>query len=309
MIYTLTLNPALDKTAEIPNFSLDKVNRTASIRTDAGGKGINVSKVIKKMGGESIALGILGGGSGKKIKDMLDTSGIKSNFTFTDAETRTNLKIADPINRTYTDINESGDFVAQSVIDSVTDSLLTQLKPDDILIVAGSLPKGAPDDTYQILRNKSNKTGAKVFFDADGRLLENGIKALPFLIKPNRDELSSLVGKPLETLDEVKKAALKLVEKGIKKVVVSLGKDGALFVTENEIIYAEAIPVEVKSTVGAGDSVVAALALSEMKMLTLEETARLCTATGAANVMSEGTKAADFSLIQKLLPQVKLQRL
>jgi len=309
MIYTLTLNPALDKTIEIPNFTLDTVNRVTTLRLDAGGKGINVSKVIKKMGGESVALGILGGNSGKSIKNMLDLEGIKSDFYFTEKETRTNLKIVDKANNTFTDINESGELIENLCIDNYLYNKLSKLQKNDIIVIAGSLPKGADQDTYKTFIIKCKEKGIKVFFDADGDALKNGIQACPYLIKPNIDELSRIFGTPLKSIKEIKSAADSLISKGINFVAVSMGGDGALFVTEKATIFAEAIPVEVKSTVGAGDSMVAALALSEEKGLSITDTARLAVATSAANVMCEGTQAADMKKIEELLLKTVLRKI
>ena len=148
MIYTVTLNPALDKTVEIPDFSLDSVNRIVSVRSDPGGKGINVSKVIQKLGGKSVAMGILGGTAGRALQEALDMLELKSDFLFVDGETRTNMKIIDPVNHTNTDLNEPGPAVSEEVLRKLLDRLLARLKKGDITVISGSLPKGAEKDTY-----------------------------------------------------------------------------------------------------------------------------------------------------------------
>ena len=203
MIYTVTLNPALDKTVEIPNLALDTVNRITKMRTDPGGKGINVSKVIAKLGGTSKAIGILAGNSGKAIQDALDGEGLAHNFRFVPGETRTNLKVIDPENHTNTDINEPGLTVTDADLDALLHDLLAEVHAGDIVVLAGSLPKGAPQDTYRSWTAACKKAGARVFLDADGALLAEGIKAAPHLIKPNDGELSRLAGKKLETLEEL----------------------------------------------------------------------------------------------------------
>lgn len=309
MIYTVTLNPALDKTVEIPGMALDTVNRITEMRTDPGGKGINVSKVIAKLGGESCAAGILGGGSGKMLEKLLEGEPFATRFRFVEGQTRTNLKIIDRERHTNTDINEPGLTVTDADLDALLHELLAELRPGDIVVLAGSLPKGAPQDTYRTWTAACKKAGARVFLDADGALLAEGLKAAPYLIKPNDDELSRLAGKKLETLEELTAEGRKLLERGIERVVISLGGRGALYLRKGSTIYAEGLKVPVGSTVGAGDSVVAALAYAEAQGLSEEEAVRLSTAAGAANVMCSGTQAAEREAVEALLPKVRFSRL
>lgn len=309
MIYTVTLNPALDKTVEIPGMALDTVNRITEMRTDPGGKGINVSKVIAKLGGESCAVGILGGGSGKMLEKLLENENFTTQFRFVEGQTRTNIKIIDREGHTNTDINEPGLTVTAAELDALLRELLAELRPGDIVVLAGSLPKGAPQDTYRSWTAACKKAGARVFLDADGALLAEGIKAAPHLIKPNDGELSRLAGKKLETLEELTAEGRKLLERGIERVVISLGGRGALYLRKGSTIYAEGLRVPVGSTVGAGDSVVAALAYAEAQGLSEEEAVRLSTAAGAANVMCSGTQAAEREAVEALLPKVRFTRL
>ena len=252
MIYTVTLNPALDKTVEIPGMALDTVNRITEMRTDPGGKGINVSKVIAKLGGESCAAGILGGGSGKMLEKLLEGEPFATRFRFVEGQTRTNLKIIDREGHTNTDINEPGLTVTAADLDALLHDLLAEVHAGDIVVLAGSLPKGAPQDTYRSWTAACKKAGAWVFLDADGALLAEGIKAAPYLIKPNDGELSRLAGKKLETLEELTAEGRKLLERGIERVVISLGGRGALYLRKGSTIYAEGLRVPVGSTVGAG---------------------------------------------------------
>ena len=310
MIYTVTLNPALDKTVEIPSLTVDSVNRITTMRTDPGGKGINVSKVIDKLGKKSIATGILGGDTGNAIQSALQAMGLETSFRFVEGETRTNLKVIDPVNHTNTDINEPGVTVSEEILNQVLEELLGKIGTGDIVVLSGSLPKGSPKDTYHTWVRACKGAGTKVILDADGELLSEGIKASPYLIKPNNHELSDLLGRTLATPEELEKAARELMEKnGIAKIVVSMGGDGALYVTDKETIYAEGLKVPVGSTVGAGDSVVASLAAAEESGMSLEDTVRLSTATGAANVMCSGTQAAEYDGIEGLIPRVVLHRM
>lgn len=310
MIYTVTLNPAMDKTVEIPSLTIDAVNRVTSMRTDPGGKGINVSKVISKLGGQSVAVGILGGNTGKAILAALEDMGLQTWFRFVEGETRINMKVIDPVNHTNTDINEPGVTISGEILDSMLRELAEKLGEKDIVVISGSMPKGSPADTYYTWTKTCREKGAKVILDADGALLEAGLKASPYLIKPNNHELSALTGQTLETPEELEKTAKELMKKyGIAKIVVSMGGSGALYVTETETIYAEGLKVPVGSTVGAGDSVVAALAVAEESGMSLEETVRLSTATGAANVMCSGTQAAEYDVIKGLIDRVVFHRM
>lgn len=310
MIYTVTLNPALDKTVEIPSLTVDSVNRITTMRTDPGGKGINVSKVIQKLGGESTATGILGGNTGQAIRSALEAMKIRTDFRFVEGETRTNLKVIDPVNHTNTDLNEPGVTVSEEILNGLLKELLLKLHNGDIVILSGSLPKGSPKNTYGTWIRACKEAGAKVFLDADRELLLEGLQASPYLIKPNHHELSELMDKTLEAPDELEKAARSLMKKyNIEKVVVSMGSAGALYITAQETIYAEGLKVPVQSTVGAGDSVVAALAVSEESGRSLEDTIRLSTACGAANVMCSGTQAAEYSVIEELMPKVTFRKL
>ena len=309
MIYTVTLNPALDKTVEIPDMALDTVNRITKMRTDPGGKGINVSKVIAKLGGESRAVGILGGESGKMLEKLLEGEPFTTQFHFVEGQTRTNLKIIDREGHTNTDINEPGLTVTAADLDALLGELLHQIQPGDIVVLAGSLPKGAPQDTYRTWTTACRKAGARVFLDADGVLLAEGLKAAPYLVKPNDDELSRLAGRKLETIEALTAEGEKLLEQGVERVVISLGGRGALYLRKGSTIYAEGLKVPVGSTVGAGDSVVAALAFAEAQGLSEEEAVRLSTATGAANVMCSGTQAAERAVIEELLPNVRFSHL
>ena len=309
LIITVTLNPALDKTVEIPHFSLDTVNRIIAWRIDPGGKGLNVSKALAKLGGVSTAVGVLGGASGRRIADAIQELGIAGRFTFTEWETRTNIKAVDPENHTNTELNEPGLTVSSAVLDRMRADLVEMLCPGDLVVLAGSLPQGAPADTYGVWTAACRAAGARVFLDADGEALAHGLAAKPYLVKPNDHELSCLVGRTLTTADELLAAARELIAGGVERVVVSMGRDGALFVSADSAYRAEGISVPVGSTVGAGDSMVAALVFAAEQGMSEADTIRLAIAASAANVMCSGTQAADRQQIEALLPQVECRAL
>ena len=210
MIYTVTLNPALDKTATVPGLTVDSVNRIRDLREDPGGKGINVSKVIAKLGGTSRAVALLGGSVGEKIKAMLAEQGIDVWAFEAMGETRTNLKVVDPELGTHTDINEPGPEAGVAQLDAMLSALVGAIAAGDVVVLSGSLPAGAPVGTYDAWCRACAGAGALVFLDADGEALARGLGACPFLAKPNDAELSRLCGHALETEAQVADEARRL---------------------------------------------------------------------------------------------------
>lgn len=309
MIYTVTLNPALDKTVTVPGLTVDEVNRIVEVREDPGGKGINVSKVIAKLGGKSCALALLGGTVGEKIKGMLERDGIDVWAFEVQGETRTNLKVVDPKLDTHTDINEPGPEITIATLDDMLEALVASISRGDIVVLSGSLPKGAPVATYAAWTRACAEAGAKVFLDADGSALSHGLGARPYLAKPNDAELSRLCGHELNDVDDIAEEALRIVNGGVGRVVVSMGGAGAVIADESHVLLAHSPKVPVGSTVGAGDSVVAALAYAEEQGMGLADAARLAMATGAANVMQSGTQAAERAQVDALLDRVSIESL
>lgn len=309
MIYTVTLNPALDKTATVENLRLDSVNRISELRVDPGGKGINVSKVVRELGAKTVAIALLGGHTGTMLRNMLAELGIECKVLEVEGETRTNLKIKDPALKTNTDINEPGPEVTDEQLRGMLDGLVGEVGSGDIVVLSGSFPRGAAADTYKVWVAALKKTGAKVYLDADGDKLVRGIEAKPDLIKPNEIELGAMMGRTLDADEKIVEAARELIDGGLDRVMVSMGGAGALYVARDVTIKANPVKVPVGSTVGAGDSVVAALAYAQDKGLGLEDTMRLAMATGAANVMQSGTQAAPRELVDSLIDKVVVTRL
>lgn len=307
MITTVTLNPAVDKTIEIDNFCVGTVNRISSARLDAGGKGINVSKVIQSLGGRSRAVGILAGNNGRFIKEYLDSMEIENDFVFIDGETRVNTKVVDRVKHTNTDINESGPQVSDENLDKLSNKLYKDLGKSSLIVFSGSVPQNVDKRIYKTWIEQAKDKGIKTILDADGELFKQGIKAGPYLVKPNINELEALFAQKINSVDETLKLSRGLLDYGIEIVVVSLGADGALFVRKNSSILAKGIKVEVKSTVGAGDSMVAALALAIDKGYDFEKAVRLSVACGTASVMTSGTQAADLDTITTFENMVEFQ--
>lgn len=307
MIYTVTLNPAIDKTVEIPGFAAGKVNRVQNMRLDAGGKGINVTKCLASFGQKSIAAMILGGSNGNRLQQMLLQQGISTLAVSVSGETRTNLKIIDSTGHSNTDINEPGPLADADTLADLREKIGQSLCPGDAVILSGSLPRGAEAATYRQWCAYFQSVGARVYLDADGEALRLGIQAVPYLIKPNDEELSRLLGRPVDSLDDMLQAGHSLLAAGIREVVISLGAKGALFLNGEGACLAEALSVPVRSTVGAGDSMVAAMAYAKENALSREQQIRLAMAMGAASVMCDGTQAPERNLVWELAKQVKFQ--
>ena len=254
-------------------------------------------------------MGILSGKSGQFIKEYLDGINILNDFIFTEGETRTNIKVVDMLNHTNTDINEAGPEASLKDLNELSDKIFENINSEDILILSGSIPSNVNKNIYGNWITKAKEKGAKTILDADGELLKYGILSGPYLVKPNIDELEGMFNKKINGIPEITEIAKSLLEYGIIIVAVSLGSEGAVFVNKECSIYAHGLKVDVKSTVGAGDSMVAALAYSIQQGLDFEATVRLAVATGAANVMTSGTKASDIKTIIELEKQVKFEYL
>lgn len=308
MIYTVTLNPAIDKTVEIPLFTAGTVNRTASLREDAGGKGINVSKCLKILREPSVAALITAGEAGRHLMELTKREGLTVLTVETEGQTRTNLKIIASKLGQNTDINEPGPQVRPETLRQLLGLLCDRINPGDVVVLSGSLPQGAAQDTYRRWTQTFSALGANVFLDADGICMAEGIQGRPYMVKPNAEELARALKQPMETEQQLLAGGKALLEMGISNAVVSLGSRGALFFWEDGIYRAKSLPVPVGSTVGAGDSMVAAMAYGLANGLSREAQIRLSMAMGAASVMQSGSQAPDAETVQTLARQVEFEK-
>lgn len=309
MIITVTLNPALDKTIQVPNFQVDEVCRVTEARLDPGGKGINIAKVIHALGGNSVAVGIAGGAAGEYIRDQLDTIGIRNDLVFSRRETRTNLKVVDPVRGTHTDINEPGAPVTAAELQEVWEKISDLVNPGDTVAFAGKNPPGIADGLLAEWITALKQQGIRVALDTVGMAMKIGVAAGPTVIKPNVEELEELCEASLPDHAAQLAAARKVAANGVEHVVVSLGRDGALFVRPGEALHAHGVEVPVASTVGAGDSMMASILWDLERGLPWETVAARAVAVSAATVMSPGTQPAAPEDIDPLLEQVQIERL
>jgi len=308
MIITLTMNPALDKTVEVECLTPGKLNRIQNIQIDAGGKGINVSKMIDSLGGESIATGFIAGKSGGKLLKIINNFGFKQDFLEIVGDIRTNTKILDK-KHGVTELNETGLTLSKKDEKNICDKLIQLATTDTIFILSGSLPMGVEDNFYQKLIRALKEKGAKVFLDADGEAFKLGLEAKPNYIKPNLEELTQYfqISEDI-SLSKIKQLCSKLIDKGIELVTVSMGKNGAVFVTKKEAFYTPKLEVYASSTVGAGDSIVGALAYGLEQKMPLESVIKLSVAAASGAVMTQGTKAPSKELVEQLKENVTIEK-
>jgi len=307
MIVTVTLNPAVDKSMAVHGFEIGKTNRGEVTGVEAGGKGINVAKVLKRFGSPVCAIGLAAGNNGRFILEALRAEGIPADFVMVPGETRVNLKIYDPDKGTETELNEPGFRVAAEQLEELQRRIEAHAPQCEVMVFSGSLPPDAPPEIFADLMRAAKAQGAKCFLDTTGAGLKHGVAAGPFLIKPNRAEVEELLKSTFPTRHDLVKAAQLLVGKGLEQVVISLGAEGAVGVDGSRALFAKPPAVTVRSSIGAGDTMVAALAHAAVTGLPFPQAFRLAVAASAATVAMEGTKLADLNAAQALLPQVALE--
>ncbi len=306
MIITVTINPAIDKTAGIETIHPRALNRLTRVEKDVGGKGINVSKAVAALGGSSTACGFLAGSTGRLIEELLREKGITPDFIWVSGETRTNLKLVEPGGH-LTEFNEQGPTVTEKELEALRDKLVSYATPGTIFVLAGSGCPGVPEDIYRQLILAVKARGSRVFLDADGPLFAQAIEACPDVVKPNSFELAQYFGLEREpSRQEILTLGRRLLEKGVGLVCVSMGGEGACFLTREGACFAPSLPVEVRSTVGAGDTMAAAVCYGLDQGKPLEACFRLALAASAGAVTTEGTKPPDRALVSQLEAQVTL---
>lgn len=300
MIYTLTVNPAIDYVVHVDDFRPGEVNRTAAEEVYFGGKGINVSCVLRNLGVDSTALGFIAGFTGDAIEKGLDAKGIKTDFVRLDSGiTRINVKLKAG---KETDINGQGPQIPQNKIDELfakTDSLCN----GDIMVLAGSVPNTLPEDIYQRLMRRLDGKNIRFVVDATGDLLKRSLKYKPFLIKPNSIELGEIVGRQLDTDSEIADAARHMQSLGAANVLVSMAAEGALLLTENgDLLRIGIVKGKTVNSVGAGDSMVAGFLAGYLQTGDYNYALRLGTAAGGATALSKGLGEKELidELIKKL---------
>ena len=300
MIYTVTFNPSLDYIVSVDNFQLGMTNRTSSELMLPGGKGINVSTVLKNLGIRSTALGFLAGFTGEEIRRQIETLGVKTDFiTLDEGLSRINLKLK---SIDGTEINGNGPHIKTEHMEQLM-TKLEALKQGDVLVLAGSIPSDVSDDIYEVIMQMLKDRGVMIVVDATKNLLLNVLSHHPFLIKPNNHELGEIFNVKLTTRESVVPYAKKLQEMGAQNVLVSMAGSGAVLLAADGSAYMTPAPKgELKNGVGAGDSMVAGFVAGWLEKQDYEYAFRMGVATGSASAFSE--QLATAAQVQKVYEQL-----
>lgn len=288
MITTITLNVAVDKAYVIGKLTDHTVMRVNRCTNTAGGKGLNVAKVVHLCGEDVQATGFVGGFNGAYVEDMLKKQNIPSRFVHVQGETRSCINVLDEDGGS-TEFLEPGEPIRPEEVQEFLDQFDDIIADSSVVTISGSVPKGVDVTMYAKLIEKIKAKGKKVILDTSGALLKESIKACPTMVKPNTDEIEDLLGIKVNNHKDLVEGAKKLHEMGIPVVVVSLGGDGALVVSDEGIFRGQPPKIEVVNTVGCGDSMTAAFAVAFARGLSVQEALRYAIAVSAANAMTMET--------------------
>lgn len=306
MITTICLNPCFDKTVNVENLQTGQVNRIRDTRVDLGGKGINVAVVASRLGLDVQCIGIMGENGATELTAMMNREGLKHRFMTVPGHVRTNMKVYSLDGQGVTELNEPGSPLNPEILEQFTAIAEEETRESNMIVMTGSLPPGCPEGTYRNLMKALE--GKKCILDTEGRELEMAAKgAHPFLIKPNLREMEATLGIELRTMRAIRDAALLFIRLGVQHSVVSMGAMGAMYISAEKTLFAPALRVETKSTVGAGDAMIGGMLLGYEVEKDMAKAFRYGIAAGAASVMTEGTQLIVRSDFEKLLDQVRIQ--
>lgn len=307
-VYTLALNPAIDRTFWVDRIDYDESNRVKEECRYPGGKGIDVSRVLTNLGVPNVAMGFSGGYTGHELEHHLACEGVVSDMVYVSGETRTNIIIHEVSTGRQILLTASGPQVTPEEMEALLEKI-DGLGDASLVVIGGSLPPGAGVDIYRTIIGRLRKRGIMTFLDADGEALRKGIEAGPEYIKPNRHELGGLVGRELHGVEEVIEAAMSVRSAGVGTVLASMDADGMVLVGEGPVIWASPPKVEVVNTVGVGDSSVAGFVYGLVTGLGPQESVRWGVAAGTATVLKPGTARASREDILAMLPRISLKDL
>jgi 1-phosphofructokinase family hexose kinase len=309
MILSVTLNPCIDQTLFVDGLKVHDTNRVVRAETDAGGKGINLSRVAVELGAESLATGFLGGGPGAYIRKVLDIQGVQHDFVEIEGNTRINFSVEDGGGEAPTTFNSKGPTVSAKEWDRLFALVTKHTQTADWVALGGSLPKGVPVEAYFEIGEVVKQAGRRLVLDADGEAMRRGLDAKPHFIKPNRKEAGRLLGRSVESVDDALFAAEELRQylepDGI--CVLSLGQDGAVLTSASGTLIGKPIEVESVSTIASGDSLVGAMLAAFERGSSLEDSFRLGLAAGAATAMTDGAEIARRPVVESLLTRAVVE--
>ncbi len=309
MICTVTLNPAIDREMTVDSLTFDTVLRATDWRVDCGGKGFNVARMLQSLGVPSVALGFAAGKSGETLGDKLQALGIATDFVWVQGETRTNVSIVSAENGRYVKVNEPGPTITAADLSELSRQISARVQPGDWWVLAGSLPPGVPPTYYTDLISLIHKGGGQVFLDTSGEALRLNGAAGPLLVKPNDEEAQELTGLPVQTDRDLVAAGAAIAALGPERVIISLGKRGAVLVDQGRAWLAASPKIQAANPIGAGDSMVAGMVWALSQGDSLQEALKKGIACGAATASQKGTTVGSLTQVEHLLDQVVLTEL
>jgi 1-phosphofructokinase family hexose kinase len=304
MVYTLTLSPSLNKAIEVQEFAYDDVNTILSEKRSAQGKGIDVSRVIKELGGQSVALGLMGGYNGLEVEGRLAAEGILCDFTRVNGETRLSVSIHQQRKKMRTLLSAPAAKVSEFEV-AVMYNKIRQIPKGSYVVMTGSPPPGIDEDFYAQIITILKSKGIKTFLDADGEVMKSGVRAGPYLVKPNVHEFGRLVESSLKDREEVAQAAsayLGLVD----FVVVSMGAKGAIGVSQSERYFVSPPKVNVKSSIGAGDALLAGIVFGLSEGGSFKDALSLGVACGTASTLNAGPAVCTRDDVYTIMKQISV---
>ncbi len=308
MIHTVTLNPSVDRTLHFESLALGAVNRATATRTDLSGKGVNVSLALRALGAPSVMTGFVAGASGRILVEGLRAQGHACAFLEVQGETRSNITVIDLATGTATKLNEPGPAVTPEDLARLEGHLLGLVRPGDICVFCGSLPVGAPVETYAQLIRALHAAGVRSALDASGPALKTGCAARPWLIKPNALEAQELLGRPLEE-GRWAEAIAAMRALGPERILLTLGARGLIWAAGEALWWAEPPAIREVSNIGAGDAALAGALYAQEGSLPAPEVARWAAATGTAKALCDGTQMPPRALVEEIYAQVRVRRL
>ena len=306
-VLTVTMNPCFDRTIHVDKVEHGGTHRPESVQNDVGGKGINVSTVLTHFGEPTVCLGFCYSADGNIVEKALDDRGIPHDFVIVDGRTRTNIKIHEKESGVMTEFNEKGSHVGSEKQQQLIECIDSYLDQAGVIVLDGSVPEGVPTDSYEQMIRMANGRGVKTILDASGELLAKGVRAVPYLIKPNISEFCETFGIKTDDESKILEKAREIAESGITYICISMGNAGAYLVSRETILYAEPMQVEVRGIQGAGDSMVAGFCLALNRELSMREMFACGVAAASGSLRHPGTKLCTKEELEELLPQVVIR--
>lgn len=310
MISTITLNPALDVVLELDGLKLNKYNEVLSAHVTSGGKGINVSKAVRACGRETIAIGFLGGGRGRIIEEELRGLGVTTNFWHIENKTRSNTIISDKKTNQHTLLGETGPKVTDYDLEMLLSIFYRVMSQSKIVTLSGSIPPGTPKDIYAKMIEIAKERGVKAILNSSGEQFLKGLEKKPFLAKPDLRGTNKIFGISIDKKENAIKAAKELVQRGAEIGVISFEMEKDIFATKNELWFAETTYHKIVNIIGAGDALIAGLAVSLTENEnTLEEAIKFSMACALASALREEEEFDSREEIEECIKCVKITRL